>query len=328
MNESKYIKLHKGRNFVPMEEIYHSEKNKNGKIFIFDLDETLGSFSDLYILWKTLEKYIYIDNKLLFFHKLFDLYPEFLRHGILNILEFLYYKKQSGECSKIYIYTNNQCNNNWVEYIIYCIESKIVHTPLFFTKRSSSTCLLQYYINKNEIESPQTDSSNIQKHKLFDDIIQAFKIGDKKIELKRTTHEKTYLDFIKFTLLPKNMEFCFIDNNFFPKMCNENVYYIQPRSYFHYLKTDEIIDRFISSSLFQQLKYDGLCFETLLYEAFLQKKPFINIVLLEKRLETDLLISQKLMYYIREFFYLYARKIKTKKARQKIGRFTRKKGKS
>jgi hypothetical protein len=81
------------------------------KLLLFDLDETLGSFSDLYILWKTLEKYIYIDNKLLFFHKLFDLYPEFLRHGILNILEFLYYKKQTGECSKIYIYTNNQCNN-------------------------------------------------------------------------------------------------------------------------------------------------------------------------------------------------------------------------
>jgi hypothetical protein len=111
-------------------------------------------------------------------------------------------------------------------------------------------------------------------------------------------------------------------------MCDEHIYYIQPRSYFHYLRTDEIIDRFISSPLFQQLKYDdGLCFETLLYEAFLQKQPFINIILLEKRLETDLLISQKLMYYIREFFYLYSRKVKTRKTRQKIGRFTRKKGK-
>jgi len=299
MNENKFIKLYKGRNFAPIQEIYHSEKNKNRKVIIFDLDETLGSFSDLYILWKILENYTIMENKLDYFHKLLDLYPEFLRHGILNVLEFLYYKKQTGECSKIYLYTNNQCYStsiNWVHYIIHYIESKI--------------------INKDSI-------------KLFDEIIQAFKIGDKQIELKRTSHEKTYLDFIKCTLLPKNTEMCFIDNTFFPKMSNEHIYYIQPRSYIHYLKTDEIIDRFMSSSLYKHLKYDNtLCFETLLYEAFLQKRPFINMILLEKRLDTDLLISQKLMYYIREFFYLYARKLKTRKAHQKIGRFTRKKGKS
>jgi hypothetical protein len=79
--------------------------------------------------------------------------------------------------------------------------------------------------------------------------------------------------------------------------------------------------------VFQQLNYNGSWFETLLYESFLEKRPFINVLVLEKRLETDLLISQKLMYYIREFFYLYSRKIKTRKVRKKLGRFTIKKRK-
>ena len=297
MNYDKYIKLHKGRKLVPMEQIYISEKTeKNGKVIIFDLDETIGSFSDLYILWNTIETH----NLPIDFNELLDLYPEFLRHGILHILEFLYYKKQTGECSKMYIYTNNQClikytnedSKNWVQQIIDYIESKIVP--------------------KESVD------------RLFDQVIQAFKIGEKRYELKRTTSAKTHSDFIKCTLLPKSTEMCFIDNSFFPKMCGEHVYYIQPRSYFHYLRTDEIIDRFISSELYKKLTYTGNCFETILYHVFLEKQPTINMILLEKRLETDILISQKMMYYIREFFYLYSRKIKTRKLKQKIGRFTRK----
>lgn len=298
MNSDKYIKLHKGRKLVPMEQIFISEKTeKNGKVIIFDLDETIGSFSDLYILWNTIEKHsLSID-----FSNLLDLYPEFLRHGILHILEFLYYKKQTGECSKMYIYTNNQCiinestneeSKNWVQLIIEYIESKI--------------------IPKESVD------------RLFDQVIQAFKIGEKRYELNRSTSAKTHSDFIKCTLLPKTSEMCFIDNSFFPKMCGEHVYYIQPRSYFHYLRTDEIIDRFISSELYKKITYTGNCFETILYQAFLEKQPTINMILLEKRLETDILISQKMMYYIREFFYLYSRKIKTRKLKQKIGRFTRK----
>ena len=290
MNFDKNIKIYKGRTFVPIQEIYVSEKTeKPGKVIIFDLDETIGSFSDFYILWKTIDKHIQPNT--IIFNALLDLYPEFLRHGILQILEFLYYKKQTGECSKVFIYTNNQCSVEWVNQIIDYIESKI---------------------SKGTIS-------------LFDQIIQAFKIGDKRVELKRTTHAKTHNDFIKCTLLPKTTELCFIDNSFFPKMCGERVYYIQPRSYVHYLRTDEIIDRFMSCSQFNDLEYKGPCFETILYEAFLEKQPLINIILLEKRLETDILISQKMMYYIREFFYLYSRKMKTRKVFQKFGRFTRKK---
>jgi hypothetical protein len=107
-------------------------------------------------------------------------------------------------------------------------------------------------------------------------------------------------------------------------MCGEQVYYIQPRSYIHYLTTDEIIDRFISSNLCKTLECSK-DIERNLYDAFLHKISLADIVILKERLETDILISQKMMYYIREFFYLHSHKKKSHRLKHKIGRFTRKK---
>jgi hypothetical protein len=77
-------------------------KYKPQKVITFDLDETLGSFGDLYILWDGLQMYIKNNTEPnneeenpneSMFYMLMDLYPEFLRYGILNILDFLYHKK-------------------------------------------------------------------------------------------------------------------------------------------------------------------------------------------------------------------------------------------
>ena len=57
------------------------------KVIVFDLDETLGSFAHLEILWNTL--LLYNQNNILF-NDLLDLYPEFIRYGIINILEYVY----------------------------------------------------------------------------------------------------------------------------------------------------------------------------------------------------------------------------------------------
>ena len=47
---------------------------------------------------------------------------------------------------------------------------------------------------------------------LFDQIIHAFKINNVHTELNRTTHKKTYDDFIRCTLLPQSTAICFIDD--------------------------------------------------------------------------------------------------------------------
>ena len=59
-------------------------------VVVFDLDETLGFFSSLGVLCSCLN--IVLDDKRFYqqnFNKIMDLYPEFLRPGVLTILNYL-----------------------------------------------------------------------------------------------------------------------------------------------------------------------------------------------------------------------------------------------
>ena len=49
------------------------------------------------------------------------------------------------------------------------------------------------------------------EYDVFEKIINAFKVNNKIIEHNRTTHKKTYNDFINCTILPENIKICFID---------------------------------------------------------------------------------------------------------------------
>jgi hypothetical protein len=304
------IKLYPG-NYIHIdkeepEEIYVSSKPK--KVIVLDLDETIGSFSDLYVLWSTIYEYIDFMNKYIFsddeliqspllqnihmieFNLLLDLYPEFFRHGIIHILEFIYNKKKQGLC-KIYLYTNNQ-----IAFDSDCSPTKWVSK------------IVEYLTNKICDSVP-----------LFDQLICAFKINRKIIEIKRTTKTKTYSDFIRCTVLPKTTEICFIDDSFFPGMASEKVYYIQPKGYKHYLNKYIIITRLLTSNLIEQIPIEyrqGL--EIALYDSFGNPdKPIIT----KCQIENDIIISRKLMYYINEFFYLTTKKSKTRRLRKssKIG---------
>jgi hypothetical protein len=302
----KYIQLYKG------EYIKSSNNNKfiksKPKIIVFDLDETIGSFYDLELLWRGLHIYknknennYTFDNTQENFNKILDLYPEFLRYGILNILDFLKFKKQTDEYIKIFIYTNNKLPKIWANMIIKYLEYK-------------QNCPL-----------------------LFDKIISAFKINKIIIEPNRTTNDKTYSDFIRCTLLPKNIELCFIDNDYFEKMDNGKVYYIQPKSYFHKIITSEIINRFLLSNIidFELIEKENnnnthiskqKC-NDFLYSWFIQNNSFVKISKNKSEIEIDTIVSQKMMYYIQEFFYLTIKhkKKNTKKIKlNNIGRFTRK----
>ena len=101
----------------------------NPKIITFDLDETMGSFGDLYVLWKGISSLFPLHHPDVLFEKIVDIYPEFLRTGILNILSYLYTKKKSNQCSKVFLYTNNQCygsyNSKWISFIVDYIHKKI-----------------------------------------------------------------------------------------------------------------------------------------------------------------------------------------------------------
>ena len=260
------MNIYKGKHFVKVKTV----KKTRCKVIVFDLDETLGSFVDLEILWHTMLFDHTQDN----FNRLMDLYPEFLRYGILNIIDFLYYKKQAGYCYKLFIYTNNQLAKSW------------------------TTMIVKYLEHKQNAPG------------LFDQVICAFKINDVIVEPGRTAQEKTYSDFIKFSLLPKSSEICFIDDKYFKSMAQDKVYYIQPKSYRHSLTPVEIVRRF---KLFDNQDHSGLL------------SRFVGVTKCNTEIEIDRYVSQKIMYHLQLFFFMTTARKKTQRIKSAgIGKFTRK----
>jgi hypothetical protein len=255
--------------------------NNVPNVIVFDMDETLGSFIDLDILWK------YLKNKM-DFNKLLDIYPEFLRYGILCILNFIYKKKIKGKCDKIFIYTNNKCLYDFVDLISNYFSYKLG-------------------ILKNDPI-------------LFDQIIRSFKINNKIIEINRTTRYKTYNDFIRCTSLPKNTRICFIDNNYFSFMKNSYVYYIQPLSYHHHLSKEQIIYRILNLGLEEsviQTIYNKLY-------TFNNTQIYKYYDYIHNKKNIDIFVYHKLIYHIKYFLYITRKHNKTKKKYKFISRFTRK----
>ena len=332
-NENTFLSIYKGSCYN------RKHQKKYQKIIVFDLDGTLGSFGELNVLWSGLNKLRAFDKQYppgtqenynsfssrnpitgkgkelecpegagggkgepgvppafdktdgqCAFNNIIDIYPEFLRYGILNILDYIYNKKLSGHCDKLFIYTNNICLPPWVSLII------------------------EYIHGKLKI-----------KGTLFDKIISAFKINNKIIELSRTQREKTCADLIRCTLLPKTTEICFIDDTYHRDMVNEKVYYIKPFPYTHGLSDNVIIERFINSPYGAEFINAVNMKDT--FREYISDWFYFNNSYgsgSTKNTETDIFVSKKLMYHIKEFFYLTNRNNITRKKRTKQSRQTRK----
>jgi len=256
------------------------------KAFAFDLDETLGSFSDFYSIWARLEPNMKTQAV---FNDIMNLYPEFLRVGILSILRYIRGKQESGHCLPIYIYTNNQCEDvNWIYRLMDYLES----------------CVLSY------------DASNgAFSAKLFARPICAFKIGGRRVEPCRTTHEKTYGDFVRCSMLSTSHELCFVDDVYYKKMKHKRVFYIQPPPYVHSVPYREVIRRFLTSDVYKKLYQErSIHFSNAICDEADGNKQ-------EDHEERK--ITNKIMYHIREFFLVGTRKNSTKKRKPKFGNFTR-----
>ncbi len=231
------------------------------KIVVFDLDETLGYFTDLGMfldcLSKTLNNRETTQEE---FNQILDFYPEFIRPNIIAILNYLKTKKKSRSCIKVMIYTNNQGPKKWAEQLISYFETKI-------------------------------------NYKLFDQIVCAFKINGRQIEMNRTTHEKTHSDFIKCTKLPKNAHICYLDDVFFPEMVDDNIYYIHLKPYTHELSLHEMQDRFVKSDLGIKMKLDELIMKDE-YNVFEHKHTRKSV----DDMEIDVILGKEIMLHLKIFF--------------------------
>ena len=93
--------------------------------FVFDLDKTIGYFTQLAIFMESIEDYIKRALKLKEFYKLLDMFPNLFRPDIFKIFEYLKDLKKKHRYVKVLIYTNNMGPKNWVHHIRKYIEHKL-----------------------------------------------------------------------------------------------------------------------------------------------------------------------------------------------------------
>ena len=250
------------------------------KIVVFDLDESLGYFTEYGIFWDSLKDYLKKKSKSDLtqhdFEVILDLYPEFLRPNIINILKYLKEKKKQNCCHKMMIYTNNNGPKEWARNIINYFEKKI-------------------------------------NYKLIDQIIAAFKINGKRVEICRTTHSKTHNDLIKCTKIPIDAEICFIDDYFYPEMTHDNIYYINIKPYYHDLEFNEMLLRFKNSEIGKKIIGDETDFDTLMNE-HINLFKYVVTKKSESEYDVDKILGKHIISHLQVFFN-NAKKNKTIKNR-------------
>jgi hypothetical protein len=232
---------------------------------VFDLDETLGHFSQPYKFWYHLKKFLNseaIHEK--YFFSFLDLFPEFLRTDIFKILKYVKKKKIAGTCNYVMIYTNNNGPNYWANIIMSYIHKKL-------------------------------------NYELFDQIIRAFKVNGQFVEVCRTSHSKSYKDFLSCTKLSSNTKMCFVDDQYHPDMEHNNVWYIYVQPYTYNLEYDQIIGKYFkeNAELFKQFNKTESDFINYMSKLSSDDLENLNKTTVEKNI--DILISKKIENNIKKF---------------------------
>jgi len=273
------------------------------KIVVFDLDETLGYFSQFSIFWECLFHLLQKGNHKLalktkknklrqrLFCELLELYPEFLRPNILSVLSYLNHHRVTSKtcrtkshCGKIIMYTNNNGSHEWVDNIVKFLETRL-------------------------------------RTKLFDKLIKAYKINGVQIEKNRTTHGKTYEDLLKCTNVKETDEICFIDDVMHEGMKHQNVYYINVKPYTHDLPFETMIERFFNSNVREKwlrkktLDLGGYNTTDNFREALMREIKGVNYVPKLKKLvdyKMDEIVSKYVLGHLHLFFYGKNARVKNK----------------
>lgn len=246
-------------------------------VVVFDLDETLGYFSELGTFYDILRHY-YKKKHLL--NSLFDLYPEIFRPQIFEIIKTV--KKMKN--TKLIIYTNNQGPKTWAKSIMSYFEHKL-------------------------------------GFKVFDHIVHAFKIGDKQIEMCRTSHDKSHDDFLKCTKIRDTCNIFFIDDQFHPRMKHPKVFYFHVKPYYYVFSKTALIERFIKSNLCKKIcSAQKLNTETL--KSKLHSEFYFNNVHQSSHVESHNKIAQTILRQLHIFYDKC--KPKTKKRTHRRRKLTKK----
>lgn len=177
---------------------------------VFDLDETIGQFGQLYFFIRTLTKYskkpVMTSDILMLISK----YTKYFRPYMFDIFNILKKNKiKYPEKIKVIIYSNNKIGNNWIDLVRKYIEFKI-------------------------------------KFRLFNDTIGPFMITDKVEDKRRTTNSKTFEDLSNIIACKKESPIMFIDNSFFKHMNKENIFYLLVEPYEYQYTINDLINIYLN----------------------------------------------------------------------------------
>lgn len=191
------------------------KSRKKKQIILFDLDETIGYFTQIGILYDMIEEFT--NRKMTFreSYQLLDTFPEVFRPNIFNIFRMLVERKKQNPSLIIAIYTNNQAPLSWAN-------------------------MIKNYIHY-KLEYP-----------LFNTVIGSYKVGNKIQETRRTTNEKVVDDIYSiFNCKAKMCQILFFDDQFHekmtPKQQDEKIYYLHIKPYTYDYPTNELITKYIYS---------------------------------------------------------------------------------
>jgi len=235
------------------------------KVVVFDLDETLGYFGEFSVLYNIISSYLKVplSHRMVLFNTLIELYPEYLRPDIINILNYLKNKKKTGECKGVYIYTNNQGPVDWCEMIKLYLHNKI-------------------------------------QYSLFDHVVGAFRVNGRVREVGRTSDSKITEDLIRCARLPDNSDICFIDNDEFEKMTN--VYYIKLNTYIYNLSMNVAVNRFLKSYWGNNLISNKQHFVNYVNRELPKFKKYVYEYKPDGAYEMDIIATKQLMEFLEIFF--------------------------
>lgn len=274
-------------NIVPPAASANANTGPIRKIVVFDMDETLGIFSDFGAFMDILNAIISrrkshnhnstnnANNAKIniydHFNEILDMYPELLRPRILEIMLFLAKMKRAGKCSNVMIYTNNSGPISW------------------------SHQIKDYFNKKAGYVGPQWVG-------LFDKVIGAFKRPNGEVvEVRRTTHDKTYSDFVQCTNMSGSFEVFFIDDREHPGMHAENVYVINVKPYTREISMRDFMTRFAGSALFETLHFTRAEFAD--SASSLSKRDMGPAAAYTKEeAEVDKMVGATILEKLREFF--------------------------
>lgn len=191
--------------------INKNENEKRGKVVVFDMDETLGYFLELGYFWNALLKFYYNNNQQqhqinnsMHFHKILDLYPEFLRPNIFFVLKYILKQKEDNNNNRIIVYTNNNGPKIWTEYI---------------------TSYFEYKLN----------------NKIFDNVIGCYRMNEnKRTTYHKTINDLLNCADLKYD----NIDICFIDDQYHYYMINNKLLYIRVKPYVNNLEYTEMATRY------------------------------------------------------------------------------------